>query len=454
MQLPQRFEENIRALYPTESGYFFDALAASPVTSVRLNAHKPSNAFSNAERVAWCREGRYLEERPSFIADPLLHAGAYYVQESSSMFLEHVLQNLPGLSFAGQHIRVLDLCAAPGGKSTLIASLLNAGSLLVSNEIIRSRVSILEENLMRWGLPNVMITNNDPADFSSVGEFFDVVVVDAPCSGEGLFRKDKQATKEWSEEAVQLCAARQQRILAGVLPALKPGGFLVYSTCTFNTTENEDNVKWLMDELQMQPVEIKIPGEWPIAPACDPHIHGWRFLPHKVRGEGLFMAVLRKTGGETNNPLRSLKLPAQKPNPLLKIAEPWLDADTQFVVMEHNNELVAMPEQLCADCLYLGKFLKPVRTGIKVGKIVKGDALVPDHHLALSVYLQKDIPRYEASLHEAQLYLRKQTFTPEKELRQGWHLITYQGLGLGWIKVLENRVNNYLPPEFRILKQL
>jgi 16S rRNA C967 or C1407 C5-methylase (RsmB/RsmF family) len=206
--LPEAFKQEIRRLFgETVSESFFMAIANDPTTSIRLNPFKPSSAFKEETPVEWCNNAKYLQERPSFIIDPLFHAGAYYVQESSSMFLHHALKQL--LAQFTKPIKVLDLCAAPGGKSTLINSLLKKEDLLVSNEIIRSRVDVLDENLMRWGQSNVFISNNDPKDFSALKNYFDVIVVDAPCSGEGLFRKDKKAVDEWSESNVTLCAGRQ-----------------------------------------------------------------------------------------------------------------------------------------------------------------------------------------------------------------------------------------------------
>lgn len=253
-QLPEKFVEKVRSLIPQEAELFFDAIANEPATTIRLNPLKKTEAFTYAESVPWISHARYLDKRPSFVADPLFHAGAYYVQEASSMFITKIIEHITSKNSSKCY--VLDLCAAPGGKSTLLLDHLDDSCLLVANEIIKSRVNILEENCIKWGRSNLMVTNNDPKDFTSLTNFFDIIVVDAPCSGEGMFRKDKNAISEWSEENVQLCSHRQQRILADVLPALKPGGFLIYSTCTFNTSENEDNVLWMEKEFGLKSVEI------------------------------------------------------------------------------------------------------------------------------------------------------------------------------------------------------
>lgn len=218
-----------------------EALNQTAPVSVRLHPLKQKAALTFSEKIAWCEHAFYLKERPSFTLDPLFHAGCYYPQEAGSMVLDTVLKQLDLPSEPS----ILDLCAAPGGKSTLIASFLNNNGLLVSNEVIQARARILTENTTKWGYTNTVVTNNDPKDFERLNEFFDVIVVDAPCSGEGMFRKDLKARDEWSEENVQICSSRQKRIVMDVWDSLKPGGFLIYSTCTFNSAENEDTISWL-----------------------------------------------------------------------------------------------------------------------------------------------------------------------------------------------------------------
>lgn len=259
-----------------------------------MNTDKCGLVPLESTSVPWCREGYYLSGRPSFTFDPLFHAGCYYVQEASSMFLEQALRQ-----YVHEPVTMLDLCAAPGGKSTLARSVLPEGSLLVANEVMRNRSQVLAENLIKWGNPGVIVTNNDPADFTELGSLFDVILTDVPCSGEGMFRKDEVAVQEWSIENVDTCWQRQRRILRDIWPCLKTGGLLVYSTCTYNREENEDNVAWITQELGAEVLPLEIQPDW--------HITGnligtefpvYRFLPHKTTGEGLFMAVLRKTADE------------------------------------------------------------------------------------------------------------------------------------------------------------
>jgi len=221
----------------------------------------------------------------------MFHAGCYYVQEASSMFLEQALKQSVDLSMP---LKILDLCAAPGGKSTHILSLISKESLMVSNEVIKSRAAVLRDNITKWGYSNVVVTCSDPKNFQKLENYFDVIVVDAPCSGSGLFRRDPEAIKEWSLSNVQLCSRRQQRILTDVLPALKKEGVMIYSTCSYSKEENEDIGKWIMEEHKMESEELKIEKEWGIVQSE----MGYRFYPDKLKGEGFFLACFRKTDGK------------------------------------------------------------------------------------------------------------------------------------------------------------
>ncbi|WP_225979924.1 RsmB/NOP family class I SAM-dependent RNA methyltransferase [Pseudobacter ginsenosidimutans] len=292
-------------------GYHREAFEAvhrsgEQVTSVRVNPAKASLLAGGLEtyrislpvsgKIPWTDNGYYLQERPFFTFDPLLHAGAYYVQEASSMFVEQAMRQTLDLN---QSLRVLDGCAAPGGKSTHLQSLISADSLLVSNEVIKSRASILEENLVKWGGANVMVTNNDPADFSSLENFFDVLVIDAPCSGSGLFRREPEAIAEWSPHAVQLCSQRQQRILADYYPSLAEDGTLIYSTCSYSQEEDEQIIDWLLNNFELESLPLQLQADWNIVEVQSPERKGsgYRFFPDQVKGEGFFLAAFRKKDG-------------------------------------------------------------------------------------------------------------------------------------------------------------
>ena len=279
MQLPESFLKSLSSVLPEpEVNLFTDALRQDIPVSVRLNPNKVSDLNFGA-RVPWCDLGFYLTERPKFIFDPDFHAGAYYVQEAGSMLLEQALKQHVNLS---QSIKVLDLCASPGGKSTHVLSLISDESLLVSNEVIHSRIQALEQNLIRWGTSNFIITQNDPGAFSTFNDQFDVILVDAPCSGEGMFRKHAHAVSEWSEQNVIHCAARQNRILEDVWPALKEDGLLIYSTCTYNMQENENNLHNFMANHEGVSLKLNLPQEWNVLESKHDQVFGYRMMPHRT----------------------------------------------------------------------------------------------------------------------------------------------------------------------------
>lgn len=354
VQLPEAFVKSVEKVLGVESAACISAIDNDAITSIRLNQRKPTDLFSNDEKIDWADKGIYLKERPSFIADPSFHAGAYYVQESSSMFTAHAFKQIK--KTLNQPIHVLDLCAAPGGKSTLLIDEMSDDDLLVSNEIIKTRVAILEENLVKWGRSNVLVTNNDPAQIGKLENYFDVVVIDAPCSGEGMFRKDKKAIEEWSESHTEFCASRQKRILSDALSSLKPGGFLIYSTCTFNTKENEENVKWLIDEFNYSSIKIEIENDWGIE-AVDTFentsLHAYRFYPHKVKGEGFFLACLQKPSESFDEvEPKEVKTPRLKENELALLS-PWIDDVENYHFVFNQAEVMAYPKTLLNDIEFL-----------------------------------------------------------------------------------------------------
>lgn len=424
-------------------------LSGEQVTSIRLN---PEKTFVQKEWVTqpvpWCGQGQYLSTRPSFTLDPLFHAGGYYVQEASSMFLWHALKEVFGND---TEKKVLDLCAAPGGKSTLLASFFTNG-LVVANEVIKSRAAILVENITKWGSPDMVVTNNDPAHFQSLPGFFDAMVVDAPCSGSGLFRKDPAAIAEWSEDSVQLCGERQQRILADVLPALKDNGVLVYSTCSYSVAEDETITDWLVSEMGMASVALPIPPEWGIVETLSP-VHkasGYRFYPDKIKGEGLFLAVFRKQTGSADLRIKpqTLALPSKQE---IQLIDKFLPIPEGFTMFKPADAVRLMRTSLISDLQILAKCLYIKKAGIEIGT-VKGKDVIPGHELAVSHLPKTVFTPIELDLEQALQYLRrKELFVEGAE--KGWNLVSYGGLPLGWVKVLPNRINNYYPAEWRILKE-
>lgn len=423
------------------------------VQSIRLNPRKwtdsQSLSFPVEAAIPWTQTGYYLPERPKYTLDPLLHAGAYYVQEASSMFLEQAVKQLmPELG----GIRALDLCAAPGGKSTHLLSLLPDDAVLVSNEVIKSRVTILEENLVKWGNSNQLITNNDPRDFTELGGLFDLIVVDAPCSGSGLFRRDPKAIAEWSESAVELCSQRQKRILTDIWPCLKEGGLLIYSTCSYSLQEDEAIADWLLSQVEAESEPLQVNPDWNIVEtkSVQKAAHGYRFYPDQVRGEGFFLTTFRKreAAGTVSGRKGKNKLEKVSKQQVADISE-WLKPGlSQFYMIQEN--MVGMPEQVDALLAELGS-LYVRRAGLTLGKWADRK-LIPDHALALSNEVHEAVNRIELSASQALQYLRKEEIHMPGSA-PGWNLACYKGLALGWLKVLPNRSNNYYPKEWRILMQ-
>jgi 16S rRNA C967 or C1407 C5-methylase (RsmB/RsmF family)/NOL1/NOP2/fmu family ribosome biogenesis protein len=436
--------------------------SAEQVTSIRINPSKilqasksPSFGGSVGEvAVPWSKYGYYLDRRPSFTFDPLFHAGCYYVQEASSMFLEQALQQTVDLS---RPLKVLDLSAAPGGKSTHIQSLISKESLLVSNEVIRSRANTLKENIIKWGTDNVIVTNNDPKDFSKLGDYFDVIVADLPCSGSGLFRREPAAIDEWSDNNVALCSQRQQRILADALPALKKDGMLIYSTCSYSKEEDEQITEWLTGTLALNDqgpafescrlsIE-KFPGV--IETRSGNGAYGYRFWPDKIKGEGFFIACFRKrAGGETETRyMGKMMNPGKKE---LETISKWIRMGDHELI-RYENTIYAWPSRLTADMSYILSKLKVIYSGVRAGELMK-DKLVPDHALAMSKLVSDSVERVELNYEQAIQYLQRKDLKIGG-IETGWKLACYQGHPLGWMNVLVNRINNYYPKELRILKE-
>jgi 16S rRNA C967 or C1407 C5-methylase (RsmB/RsmF family)/NOL1/NOP2/fmu family ribosome biogenesis protein len=469
VQLPQQLLESLTGIAGFDKEAFIQVHeSGEQVTSVRVNAAKASIVngewskdqlpfkidhleLSSVSKIPWSSHGYYLPERPVFIFDPLIHAGGYYVQEASSMFLEQALTQTTDVS---QPLRVLDLCAAPGGKSTLLQSLISADSLLVSNEVIKSRAAILEENSVKWGGANVIVTNADPASFERLENFFDVIVIDAPCSGSGLFRREREAIGEWSEQNVDLCYQRQQRILATILPALKEGGVLIYSTCSYSKEEDEDIADWLMDTFSVDSLPLTIAAAWGIVETqSDKHgAYGYRFFPYKTKGEGFFISCFRKQDGGNSvirPPKKSLLQKASKNE--TGIIQPWLQPGSPVQLWKQKEEILAFPQQLEKELLTIVDHVYVRRAGIAIGKIA-GHDLVPDHALALSTIINPSTVAVTLKKEDALQYLRREEISLSVG-HKGWTLMQFEQYNLGWVKVLPNRINNYYPQNWRILKR-
>ncbi len=421
-KLPLAFTTYTRDLFGDELyQIFLKGLEETPPVSIRLNSFKLSegtnkiNPELSPQPIPWCKEGFWLETRPNFTFDPLLHAGVYYVQETSSMFLSHVLQH-----WVKQPVMVLDLCAAPGGKTTCTRTSLPAGSFLFSNEPIGKRAQILAENVQKFGHEDVVVTNNYPRDYKKSKLSFDVIIADVPCSGEGMFRKDPQSIEEWSPQNVENCWQLQRSIIADIWDNLKPGGILIYSTCTFNAHEDEENIAWILNEYDAKLLSVPTEEAWNITGSLisNPLKDGqefpvYRFIPGKTRGEGIFMAIIRKHGG----------------NQALK-----------YKTTVNSDKAVAEAH----------KRLRILSHGVKEG-IQKGKTIIPDHTLALSLSTDKTAyPNVEVDYQTAIAYLRHEAVVLSSEAPRGIVLLTYKEHPIGFAKNLGNRANNLYPQEWRI----
>jgi 16S rRNA C967 or C1407 C5-methylase (RsmB/RsmF family)/NOL1/NOP2/fmu family ribosome biogenesis protein len=422
-----------------------DAHALPPINSVRMNPKKRTAQFDQEAMIPWCKQGRYLHIRPSFTFDPLFHAGTYYVQEASSMFLETAL--MQHIDF-NVNLKVLDLCASPGGKSTHIASLLNEQSLLISNEVIGTRVNMLCENMTKWGYDNTWVTNNDPIQFKKVPSFFDMMLVDAPCSGSGLFRKMPDYCQTWNPELVNLCAQRQKRILNDAYDALAKNGLLVYMTCSLSQDENEDMLDYIMQTFDVTTCKIQIDETWGIMETQSEKMHafGYRFFPHLVKGEGFFLALFQKNDGAT---FAMADIKSHKVKKNFDVSK-YINDAKMFVMPQHEN-LIAIQEIHKHYLDYLQTKLKIVKKGILIGKLLPKE-IIPTHELALYEKCVFNDHIIDLDLKNAIAYLKKETFE-HSMIAKGWYLVTFEGFALGWLKNIGNRINNYYPSNDRILSK-
>lgn len=478
MNLPKAFSESMCHLLGQEAYERLECgLADEPQVSVRLNVHKLETAgfYSDSKNVSlqtsevpWCRSGFYLADRPAFTFDPLFHAGAYYVQEAGSMFLEQAFDVCMRVLNSDRPLTALDLCAAPGGKSTHLRSLLPEGSFLVSNEPVRQRAQVLAENMQKWGYAHCMVTNAYPADFSPLINMFDLIVADVPCSGEGMFRKDEGAIAEWSPENVTLCCERQRNIIADIWPTLKPGGCLIYSTCTFNQHEDEENVAWIAQELGAEILEIPLEKTWNIlGDLTGQGLPVYHFLPGWTRGEGFFIAVLRKEGAldeceEEWNTILSRK--QNKRNKAEKRKDSkgknsvscnselkdWLLPNYDWDWIQEGDRLIACPVVYSHLCAVIQSCLPVVYYGIPVAEL-KGRDWIPTQALALNeAYRTGVFPEVALDYLQAVAYLRKEALVLPEGTPKGYVLLTYRGFALGFAKQIGNRANNLYPEAWRI----
>jgi 16S rRNA C967 or C1407 C5-methylase (RsmB/RsmF family)/NOL1/NOP2/fmu family ribosome biogenesis protein len=441
---PEAFITRISLQKYIDAEALLQALAEPSPVSIRINRSKWLNEPSDSVAVPWSESGYYLRSRPSFTADPLFHSGCYYPQEASGMFLEQVILQTFDPS---EGIKALDLCGAPGGKSTIISDILGRNGLLVSNEVIRSRALILAETATKWGSGNILVTQSDPSAFKNLPGFFDIILIDAPCSGEGMFRTEI-ARSEWSPENTSLCSERQKRILMDVWPCLKENGILIYSTCTFNPGENEEIISWLTGKKEAECLRLDISAFPGIKEIDHMGIFGYGFYPNRITGEGLFIAALRKTSSEDRWLAGKKKQSEMKPSRADYEIAGRLTSFSYDRIARRGEEIIGLPcTPDCFSDIYAN--MKVVKPGTVIATMKNND-LIPSHELALSVALKPDaFPSHESEIHEAINLLRRDNISSEG-FQNGWNVMKYNGIPIGFIKNIGRRLNNYFPVEWRI----
>ena len=450
--LPEGFSALMKAeIGENRAEILLSALCGEPETALRVNKRKPIEMplYPDMSQVPWCESGYYLSERPSFTQNPLLHAGAFYVQDASSMIYETIVRGL----VSDSPVEVCDLCAAPGGKTTAILNALPDGSVMLANEFSSSRANILKENLCKYGYPNVIVTNTDTSRLAELKNRFDIMAIDAPCSGEGMMRKEEAARSQWSEGLIKQCAALQREIIANGVEMLKPGGYLISSTCTFNTSEDEDNAAWIAETFELEPVNTNLAGQYGIQGETKGSIPCLRFMPGFTRGEGLFVAVFRKPCAVLGE---SVRLKGKKKGNKggekidkrhIDTARLWVDGDFETII--HNGHILALSPATASLLESIPKGVRVMSAGVEVGEI-KGKDLIPAHELAMSTALANPFPKIELSLDNALRYLSRDTIMLPEGTPKGYLTVTYQGFALGFLKNLGNRSNNLYPSEYRI----
>lgn len=460
MKLPVKFLDRMQSLLGDEFDAFQKAIELPVPVSVRINPKKNTTPFEGSSNIPWCDKAYFLKERPAFVFDPYFHCGSYYVQESSSIVLDHLIRSSVDLN---QPIAALDLCASPGGKSTLTASLLNDDSFLLSNELVGSRARVLEENLIRWGQTNTYVSNNHSRDFKALKSFFDLIVLDAPCSGEGMFRKHQLSIDQWSNNKIDSLATIQAELLEEMAALLKPNGVIIYSTCTHSLEENENNVAaFLNNNEEFELVNIPVPEEWgfsnQIAKEHFPELpHQYRAFFHKAKGEGFFFSVLRK---KEDSSMGKYKKPKKTNTPLKPLDQKFIKEVSKYIEQPENYEyrtkvmdVYAIPKSSFKQMEILNAHLRLIKPGLLIGQ-TKGKNFVPSIDLALSEAVNKELLTIKVNKDDAIKYYKG--LNPEIEFsgEQGWYIIQFDGNNLGWAKVLKNRINNHLPKSWKIRKSI
>lgn len=443
--VPEEFIERMRTQLGDDAEDFIQSLSTPPAVGVRLNIRKRASMpewFQNATSVAWCSSGYRLPTRPIFTQNPQLHQGVFYVQEPASMVYESIVRAIAG----DKPVRFADFCAAPGGKTTAAINGLADGSLVVANEYTASRVGILKENLMKWGYPDIVITSSNTTKFRNLPGFFDIIAVDAPCSGEGMMRKEDVARTQWSASLNMSCAALQRDILDSAWEALSPGGYLIYSTCTFSPLENQEQIERLLDEKGAVSALPCIDGVTPISAGSYEYL---AFMPHTTLSEGLFLAVVRKPDDEYRITHRKIKNNRSKHS---KRTERSVLPPKDFQLIAGGTHYFACRKSLIEDIRMVEQTVHTISAGVYFG-VIKGRDFIPSHHALLCGMFDGCYPTEEVDTVTAQAYLRRETIALRSNVDKGFVMLQYGGFPLGFVKNLGNRCNNLYPKELRVLNK-
>lgn len=436
--IPNEFQSNLSAHFGNDiSKQVLEALREPASVSVRYNPSKTPNKRFEGTAISWAPSSIKLESRPNFALDPLFHAGCYYVQDASSMVLEAILDqlDLPDGALA------MDLCAAPGGKSLILSDRIKDSGMLISNEIDGKRNAILRENILKWGCSNTVVTQLNVESFVQCNELFDLVLIDAPCSGEGMFRKDAFAIEQWSSELVDQCSVIQAHLLESAKNLVKPGGYLIYSTCTMNVLENEDQVRTMLDSgFNYYSIELGSYSDYIIPAKSENETIGYYLLPGISMGEGLFISVMQRTGASET--IRQIR---KSLSPISQDVKAFVDSDA-FTHEWQSDKLVFALNDPHQSFSKIPDNIRFKSVGIAVAER-KGKLLIPSHGAAMHPSAKPDV---ELNMEEALNYLRKDRISASPNSNTAWQRVGFEENCLGWVKHVPGRWNNYYPSQYRL----
>jgi 16S rRNA C967 or C1407 C5-methylase (RsmB/RsmF family) len=443
LTLPQEFIQRMKRQLGDEADAFYSSLEQPSPTSIRLHHLKGKSSFAYAGSVPWCTNGYYLESRPFFHLDPHWHGGAYYVQEASSMILDDVISQL---HLESKPRIWLDVCAAPGGKTGILAKHLGPGDILLANEVVSQRRAILRENLVKAGYLNTMISGEAASSFRE--PFADIILIDAPCAGEGMMRKDPEAIRQWTPSLVDSCSMLQKQIVSDAVMALKEDGFMIYSTCSYSMEENLQNISYFKEKYQLETVTLHFPDEWGITGINENAICGYQLYPHKVKGEGLFIAVL-KNNNVSETGYKKYKKPFSLFEAIPASLLPHIHDPARFRIRKNNpaHQLVTADAEAKANEVLM--HVPRAEVLAEAGEL-KGRDFVPSHVMAMSGIQDEQYEIIDLECSPALDFLERNTNTLPENKKPGWYIVRHEGTVLGWAKCTAQGWKNHYPMNWRL----